>query len=68
MTVHQLTAEQSVARPRAEVFAFFSRPENLARITPPGMRFKLVSTDREMRAGLRLAYTLRPLPLIPTRW
>ena len=68
MTVHRLSAEQIVARPRAEVFDFFSRPENLRRITPPGMRFAMVSTDREMRAGLRLAYTLRPLPLVPSRW
>jgi len=68
MTVHTITTEQIVARPRAEVFDFFSRPENLGRITPPGMRFALVSTDREMRAGLRLSYTLRPLPLIPSRW
>jgi len=68
MTIHQLTVEQTVARPLAETFDFFSRPENLARITPPGMRFKMVSDDREMRAGLRLAYTLRPLPLIRSRW
>ena len=68
MTAHRLMAEQTVARPRAEVFTFFSRPENLGRITPPGMRFAMVSTDREMRPGLRLAYTLRPLPLIPARW
>ena len=68
MTIHHLTAEQTVARPLAETFAFFSRPENLARITPPGMRFKLTSTDREMRAGLRLAYRLRPLPLFWSRW
>ena len=68
MTIHHLTAEQTVARPLAETFAFFSRPENLARITPPGMRFEMISSDREMRVGLRLAYTLRPLPLVPSRW
>ncbi len=68
MTIHHLTVEQTVARPRAEAFAFFSRPENLARITPPGMRFAMVSTDREMRAGLRLQYTLRPLPFVPSTW
>ena len=68
MTVHRLSAEQIVARPRAEVFDFFSRPENLGRITPPAMRFAMVSTDTEMRAGLRLAYTLRPLPLVRSRW
>lgn len=68
MTVHRLVTEQTVARPRADVFDFFSRPENLARITPSNMRFAIVSTDRAMRHGLRIAYTLRPLPMIPTRW
>ncbi len=68
MSVHHLTADQIVARPRTEVFDFFSRPENLGRLTPPNMRFELLSLDREMRDGLRLAYRLRPLPGFPVRW
>lgn len=68
MTVHRLVAEQFVPRSREEVFEFFSRPENLARITPPGMAFELTSRDRAMRAGLRLVYRLRPLFSIPTTW
>lgn len=68
MTVHHLSAEQVVPRPRSEVFAFFARPENLGRITPRDLRFELVSPDREMRPGLRLDYRLRPLLSIPTRW
>lgn len=68
MSVHVLSSDQIVLRPRAEVFDFFARPENLGRITPPDMRFALVSADRAMRRGLRLRYRLRPLPLLPTTW
>lgn len=68
MSVHRLSAEQFVARPRDEVFAFFSRPENLARITPADMGFALISDDRVMRTGLRLVYRVRPLLSLPTTW
>lgn len=68
MSVHRLKAEQIVARPRRDVFAFFSRAENLGRITPRGLRFEVVSADTAMRPGLRLLYRLRPLLGIPTTW
>lgn len=68
MTVHQLSAEQLVPRSKAEVFAFFSRPENPGRFTPADLRFELTSPDGVMRAGLRLAYRLRPLLSTPTTW
>ena len=44
MSTHRLRATLLVARPIDEVFAFFSRPENLGRITPPAMGFELRST------------------------
>ena len=62
MTTHQLVATQLVPRSRDEVFAFFATPDNLARLTPPGMRFELRSDDREMRAGLTLDVDCPPLP------
>ena len=68
MSTHRLHASQLVARPIEEVFAFFSRPENLARITPPGMGFDRLSDDTEMRAGLEIDYRIRPLLGIPMRW
>lgn len=61
-------ASQFVARPIDEVFAFFSRPENLARITPPSMGFDRLSNDTEMRTGLEIDYRIRPLLGIPMRW
>ncbi len=61
MTTHRLRAELFVDRPIDEVFAFFSRPENLGRITPPGLRFDLRSSDTSMREGLEVDYRVRPL-------
>jgi NADH dehydrogenase len=68
MSSHHLHASQLVARPIDEVFAFFSRPENLARITPPGMGFHRLSDATDMRAGLEIDYRIRPLLGIPMRW
>lgn len=63
-----LAASQFVPRPVDEVFPFFARPENLARITPPSMDFIIRSSNLEMREGLEVDYTLRPLPVMHTRW
>ncbi|MBI2780634.1 MAG: NAD(P)H-binding protein [Chloroflexi bacterium] len=68
MSTHHLHASQLVARPIDEVFGFFSRPENLARITPPGMGFDRLSDDVDMRPGLEIDYRIRPLLGIPMRW
>jgi NADH dehydrogenase len=68
MTTHHLHASQVINRPVDEVFAFFARPENLGRITPPAMGFEQLSTDLAMRAGLEIDHRIRPLPGIPMRW
>jgi NADH dehydrogenase len=68
MTTHTIQAETSVARPLDEVFAFFSRPENLGRITPPELAFELTSSDTRMRAGLRIDHRIRPILGVPARW
>ena len=68
MSTHRMQASQFVARPIDQVFAFFSRPENLARITPPGMGFDRLSDDTDMRPGLEIDYRIRPIAGIPMRW
>jgi uncharacterized protein YbjT (DUF2867 family)/ligand-binding SRPBCC domain-containing protein len=68
MSTHRLAASQFVARPIDEVFGFFSRPENLARITPASMGFELLSDDLEMREGHEIRYRIRPFLGVPLRW
>jgi NADH dehydrogenase len=68
MPDHRLVARQLIPRPLDEVFGFFSRPENLGRITPPGMDFELRSDDLAMRAGLTIDYRIRPLLGLPVAW
>lgn len=51
-----------------EVFAFFKRPENLERITPPWLEFRILSaSDAEVQAGTRIRYRLK-LNGIPLTW
>jgi NADH dehydrogenase len=67
VSIHRLSASQFIARPIEEVFAFFSRPENLGRITP-SMGFELITDDLVMREGLEIRYRIRPLLGIPMTW
>ena len=63
-----LRAECLVPRPLEEVFDFFADAHNLEQITPPLVRFHVV-TPRPivMRTGLLIDYKLR-IRGVPTRW
>jgi ligand-binding SRPBCC domain-containing protein len=67
LRTHRLIREQWIAKPLADVFTFFSRPENLQEITPPWLSFHIVSAERELRTGSIIEYRLRVHGL-PTRW
>ena len=55
-------------RPVEEVFAFFSDARNLEAITPPFLRFRILTPmPIEMRAGTRIEYALS-LYRVPIRW
>ena len=61
-------AEQFVARPRGEVFEFFSCAENLQQLTPPWLHFQILSVDpRPVRKGTLIRYSLR-WRIFPIRW
>ncbi|MCB0655716.1 MAG: hypothetical protein KDC57_06235, partial [Saprospiraceae bacterium] len=53
-----------------EAWQFFSRPENLARITPTEMQFEVLSEIEgvPMYPGMIIQYKLRPLLGIPANW
>jgi ligand-binding SRPBCC domain-containing protein len=55
------------ARPIEEVFAFFSRPENLQVITPAWLDFAMVDAPPSLAAGSFIRYRLR-WRFIPICW
>lgn len=68
MKTHRLEKTLWLPQPRAKIFEFFSSPHNLDRITPPWLKFRVLSPPSTvMRAGTLLDYRLR-LHGIPIRW
>src|SRR5947209_1105551 len=66
--VRELIREQLVPRSREETFGFLSRAANLQAITPPWLRFEILTPQPiEMRAGTVIEYRLR-LHGVPVRW
>jgi ligand-binding SRPBCC domain-containing protein len=68
MRIHTLRREQAIDAPRETVFAFFADPFNLEAITPPLLRFAVITPPPvAMRAGAFIQYRLR-LHGVPMRW
>jgi len=68
MRLFHFETRTRIARPRAEVFPFFSEARNLERITPPWLRFEVLTSDPiEMKPGTLIDYRLR-IRGIPVRW
>jgi ligand-binding SRPBCC domain-containing protein len=65
---HRLERTQRVARPPDEVFVFFAEAANLEAITPPFLRFRILTPQPiAMRAGAIIEYALT-LFGVPLRW
>jgi ligand-binding SRPBCC domain-containing protein len=71
MSVYTLKRVQTLPMSLDEAWAFFSSPENLSKITPPYMGFKIHSDPEFLKkayAGQIISYTVRPLLGIPMFW
>jgi ligand-binding SRPBCC domain-containing protein len=68
MTVRMLERSQVLPGTPEEVFGFFADARNLEAITPPFLRFAVVTPEPiEMRAGTLIQYRLR-LHSLPINW
>ena len=60
MTSFMLQREQTIPRPIEDVFAFFADVNNLERITPSWLGFRILSRQPiALRSGARILYRLR---------
>ena len=68
MKVWTVERRQFLAKEPRDVFAFFSRPENLQQITPDWLDFKILDVSTpELRRGTLIRYALR-WRMLPLRW
>ncbi len=66
--IHQLEREQVVHAPLDAVFTFFSEARNLEQLTPPWLRFEVLTPEPvRMHPGTQIRYRLR-LHGVPLRW
>ena len=67
--VNTFSRRQYIDAPPVKVWDFVSSPANLARITPPGMGFNIISpAEKKMYEGMIIIYRVKPLAGIPVTW
>lgn len=67
MRTFLLQREQWVPKPLDEVFAFFSKPQNLQELTPDWLDFRIVEAPQTLSRGSLIRYQLR-WHWIPISW
>jgi ligand-binding SRPBCC domain-containing protein len=70
MKIYELGSDIVVNAPLERVWAFFSNPKNLQRITPDYMGFEIVQCPQveTIFNGMIIEYIVRPMLNIPLRW
>lgn len=68
MKTYNINTKQIIKRPLDDVFEFFSRPENLEKITPKNLAFKILTPKPlVMKQGAVIDYTIK-LFKMPIHW
>jgi ligand-binding SRPBCC domain-containing protein len=70
MKTYLLRKEIIIAAPLEEVWHFFSNPENLQKITPPYMKFRIIKQPDSTGIfdGMQIEYKVSPILNIPMKW
>ncbi|NWF89147.1 MAG: SRPBCC family protein [Ignavibacteriaceae bacterium] len=69
MKIYQFKTSQFLPITIEKAWEFFSNPNNLPKITPPWLNFKVTSQPQnKMYAGMIITYLVRPMLNIPTTW
>jgi len=67
--IYRLVRQQIIPAPLAEVWAYFSNPNNLNELTPPDMHFEIrYGGQAEMYPGQILEYRVEFVRGIRSRW
>src|SRR6056297_1673489 len=68
--MYQLRKKQKIPISIDKAWTFFSNPENLGRITPASMKFKILSRSDagDMYPGMIITYRLSPMFKIQIKW
>lgn len=68
MKIFKLTRTQEINASLQEVFAFFEKPENLEKITPPQLNFKIITPSPiQMKQGALIDYLIK-MHGLPLKW
>jgi uncharacterized protein len=66
--VYKIHKEMLVKAPIEKVFEFFTKPENLLKLTPPSMKMQILTpVPLQMSSGSIIDYALSP-SCLPLRW
>lgn len=68
--MHTLKVNQEINASLSEAWDFFSSPDNLQKITPSHMEFRILSDIKgiKMFPGMIIEYIVKPLFGIPIKW
>lgn len=69
MKIYRLEKRQRLALSKKAAWEFFSKPENLAVLTPPEMKLRFIDQDKsDTYAGKLIRFRVSPFPGIQSTW